>query len=90
MKALTVKIKLTHTYIGDLVVTLENPTGTKVTLHNRRGGSRNNINATYSKDTSDLAEFFGQPIVGQWSIKIVDKAARDVGKLETLEIEMGW
>lgn len=36
---LSVMIDITHAYIGDLVVSLEAPSGQRVTLHNRSGGS---------------------------------------------------
>ncbi|HEX6682814.1 MAG TPA: trypsin-like serine protease, partial [Candidatus Limnocylindrales bacterium] len=40
----TVAVGIVHTYIGDLIVSLLAPDGTAYTLHNRTGGSADNIN----------------------------------------------
>ncbi|MEH1014169.1 S8 family serine peptidase, partial [Micromonospora sp. CPCC 206060] len=44
----TVAVDIVHTYIGDLVVSLIAPDGTAYALHNRTGGSADNINQTYT------------------------------------------
>ena len=41
-----------HTYIGDLVVDLVAPDGSVYNLHNRAGGSADNINPTYTVNLS--------------------------------------
>ena len=43
----TVAVNIVHTYIGDLVVSLVAPDGSVYTLHNRTGGTTDNINQTY-------------------------------------------
>ena len=46
---LTVTLNVTHTFTGDLVLTLISPAGTRVTLSNRRGGGGDNFtNTTFS------------------------------------------
>ena len=75
-------VDITHTFIGDLEVTLLSPAGTSVPLHNRGGGSADNLIKTYeSSTTSDLRALRGQPVQGAWKLKIADREAADVGKL---------
>ncbi len=77
---LKVAIKLTHTYIGDLVISLTSPAGTEVKLHDRVGGSADNIDKTY--DFTLLRVLKGEDPEGVWTLKIVDVAAEDLGKLD--------
>jgi subtilisin-like proprotein convertase family protein len=75
-------VDITHTFIGDLEVTLLSPTGTGVPLHSRGGGSADNLIKTYeSSTTSGLRALRGQPVQGAWKLKIADREAADVGKL---------
>ena len=48
----TVEVHIVHTYIGDLVVTLIAPDGSSYVLHNRAGGSTDNIDQTYTVNLS--------------------------------------
>jgi subtilisin-like proprotein convertase family protein len=73
---------ITHTYIGDLSVSLIAPNGTRVALHDRAGGSIDNLIKTYSGATTpSLASLRGQPAQGAWRLHVADLDARDVGKL---------
>ena len=47
-----IDVNIVHTYIGDLVVDLIAPDGTAYILHNRAGGSADNINQTYTVNLS--------------------------------------
>ncbi|MFE1558403.1 S8 family serine peptidase, partial [Streptomyces sp. NPDC058734] len=49
---LKVGVNIAHTYIGDLKVDLIAPDGTVYTVHNRAGGSTDNINQTYTVNAS--------------------------------------
>ncbi len=73
-----VTVNITHTYIGDLVVSLISPSGTEVILSNREGGSADNINKTYS-----LTNFNGQDAVGTWTLKVKDLAQYDTGTIDS-------
>ncbi|NOY23482.1 MAG: hypothetical protein GXO70_08230, partial [Acidobacteria bacterium] len=73
-----VTVNITHTYIGDLVVSLISPSGTEVTLSNREGGSANDINKTYT-----LTNFNGQDAVGTWTLKVKDLARYDTGTIDS-------
>ena len=84
--SVSVAIDISHTWIGDLKVDLMAPDGTAKTLHNRTGGSANDIDQTYAPD------FAGVPIAGAWTLRINDNyAAADDGTLDswTLTINYG-
>ncbi|HWQ13537.1 MAG TPA: proprotein convertase P-domain-containing protein [Roseiflexaceae bacterium] len=80
--AIEVDIDITHTYIGDLEVTLTAPSGRLVVLHQRAGGAADNLIATYRSVThAGLGGLRGQPLRGTWRLHVADRAAIDVGKL---------
>lgn len=82
VRELDVSVDITHTYIGDLQVTLVSPTGTSVILHQREGESADNIITTYTPTMKPaLQTLRGEPIMGTWKLKVADMAAIDVGKL---------
>ncbi len=74
-----VDLNITHTWIGDLLVTLTSPTGTVVTLHNRTGGSADNIHQTYTFST----QFTGQQAAGPWVLHVDDNFTADTGTLDS-------
>ncbi|MCP4502437.1 MAG: hypothetical protein GY822_20995 [Deltaproteobacteria bacterium] len=86
LKDISVELDLKHTYVGDLNVALEAPDGTTVTLHKRGGSSRDDIAGTYGTNGDlsaydDLEDLKGLEVNGDWTLKIVDMAGQDVGKL---------
>jgi subtilisin-like proprotein convertase family protein len=84
-----VSVDITHTFIRDLIVNLVSPSGTTARLHQRSGGSSDDIKQTYTPSTtSDLQALHGQPVQGDWRLKIADLEAADVGTLNrwTLKI----
>jgi subtilisin-like proprotein convertase family protein len=89
---LIVHLDLTHTYIGDLVVTLMPPPGltpAKAVLHDRTGGATQNLKRTYDMlDTAALASWKGKSLKGTWTLKIEDKEARDEGTLKQFGLEL--
>jgi subtilisin-like proprotein convertase family protein len=79
-----VDLDITHTYQGDLVVSLTSPTGTEVVLHNRSGGSTDNIVGTYPttlQPAEDLGLFIGEEMIGDWMLTVSDLAGGDQGTL---------
>ncbi|KOV85060.1 S8 family serine peptidase [Nocardia sp. NRRL S-836] len=78
----TIKVSITHTYKGDLVVDLVAPDGTVVNLHNRSGGSADNINETYTKDLS------GEAANGTWTLRVRDAAFLDTGTLNSWTLDV--
>src|SRR5262249_21611240 len=58
-----VNVNIAHTYIGDLVVKLRSPEGKEVTLHNREGGSTDNLVLE-----ANPTDFNGLNSKGAWSL----------------------
>jgi subtilisin-like proprotein convertase family protein len=86
-KQIQVSLDLTHSYIGDLRVELSAPSGQKVTLHDRAGGSQDKLIKTYDS-SAHLASFIGQPIQGSWVLKVMDLSGQDVGKLNKWSLDI--
>ena len=76
-----VNVNITHTYIGDLLVTLTSPSGTVTTLHNKSGGSNDNINQTYQAPI-----FNGEIATGDWTLNVADTVGADTGTLDNWSI----
>ncbi len=79
--ALTCTVNITHTYKGDLTVSLIHPDGSTAVLHNKTGGSADNVIGTFTVTT-----FNGKPNAGAWKLKVTDTAAQDVGTLNSWSI----
>ncbi|MBB5872538.1 Zn-dependent metalloprotease/subtilisin-like proprotein convertase family protein [Allocatelliglobosispora scoriae] len=73
----TVAVNIVHTYIGDLIVTLVAPDGSLYVLHNRAGGSADNIVQTYTVNLSTEVRN------GTWNLRVQDAASADTGKIDT-------
>jgi subtilisin-like proprotein convertase family protein len=78
----TVEAHILHTYIGDLLVTLVVPDGSAYVLHNRAGGSTDNIDRTYTVSLSS------EPANGSWRLRVQDAAAADVGRIDSWTISI--
>src|SRR5690606_4805685 len=59
---LRVQVELDHTYLGDLIVSLISPQGTRVTLISNNCGELNNMNVTFS-DGGDPLPCSGNPAI---------------------------
>lgn len=77
--ALQVAIDISHRYIGDLRVELTSPKGTRLLLHDREGGSADNLITEFGG--SKTSGVNGEELAGDWKLKVVDTAADDEGKL---------
>lgn len=75
-----VDVNIVHTYRGDLVVDLVAPDGTVYNLHNRSGGSADNLVQTYTVNaSSEVAN-------GVWKLQVKDAAAQDTGYINSWKI----
>ena len=89
VQEIEVSVDITHTYIQDLIVTLVSPQSTGVDLHNRSGGSADNIINTYTLQTTpDLQTLIGEFMQGQWKIKVADVEGQDLGKLNHWSLKL--
>jgi len=75
---------VSHSYRGDLVVTLRSPAGSTVTLWNRAGGSADDLFLTNVPVTA----FNGQTAAGTWRLDVADQASGDVGSLQSWALEL--
>jgi len=84
VKGLKVTVDITHSYSGDLVVTLVKG-GNRQVLSSREGGSTDDLKKTFT-----LTSFNGAPVAGDWTIEVSDRARADTGTLNgwSLEIEL--
>ena len=86
---IVVELDITHTYIGDLVVEMTSPDNTSVLLHNRSGGSADNLIKTYTMmNTSNLQYLRGQTIGGNWKLNVSDHEGADQGKLNRWALKL--
>ena len=82
-------VDVTHPYIGDLVITLTSPRGTRIDLHDRAGGGTDNLLASYdSRSLASLRAIVGEPAEGEWVLGIRDLAGRDEGKLNKFALDL--
>lgn len=85
-----VSVDIKHTYIGDLRVELNSPTGRRALLHARQGGAQDDLVQTFdSASPGQLSNLIGQPAQGVWLLRVADLDRRDEGTLRkwSLEIE---
>jgi subtilisin family serine protease len=80
--AATVEVHIIHTWIGDLVVDLVAPDGSVYNLHNRSGGSADNIHTTYTRNLS------GEVANGTWRLRARDWAGLDVGHIDSWTLDI--
>ena len=72
---------ITHTYRGDLKVTLTKGTTSKV-IFNQTGGSADDLKQTFT------ATGFSGSLTGEWTLKVEDTANIDTGKLNSWTLEV--
>jgi len=87
--SINVNIDISHSYIGDLVVALISPSGTKVLLHHRSGGSSSNLQKTFNFGNAPLLqELIGESVAGRWELQVKDLARADVGQLNSWGVDI--
>lgn len=75
--ALSVSVRIIHTYISDLRVELVAANGTAFLLHNRTGGSADNIIQSYTVNASAI------PANGTWRLRVSDNVRGDIGRIDS-------
>ena len=76
----SISVNIVHTYKGDLKVDLVAPDGTLYNLHNRSGGSADNVVGTFSRNlTSEVLN-------GTWKLRVNDNASGDVGYINSWNV----
>lgn len=74
---ITIDVDITHTWIGDLIVSVISPGGTSVTLHNETGSSADDIIGNFDNTLSidgpgGLSDYVGDAAAGTWTIDVLD------------------
>jgi len=79
-----VSVDISHTWVGDLRVSLVSPAGTEVLLQGGSGGDADNLVKTFTPtNTLGLGAFAGQIATGTWRLRVMDQAPGDKGKLNS-------
>ncbi len=76
----SVTVAIVHTYQGDLKVDLVAPDGSLYNIHNRTGGSADNVNKTVSLNLSTEA------LNGTWKLRVNDNASGDTGYINSWSV----
>ncbi|RDY65895.1 peptidase S8 [Lysobacter soli] len=76
----SVTVAIVHTYQGDLKVDLVAPDGSLYNVHNRTGGSADNVNKTVTFNLST------EPLNGTWKLRVNDNAAGDTGYINSWSV----
>ena len=66
--------------MGDLKVDLIAPDGTLHNIHNRTGGSADNVNKTFTMNLSS------ETLNGSWKLRVNDNACGDTGKIDSWSV----
>lgn len=89
LKEVEIHVDIEHTYIGDLVVKVKTPSGAAVILHNKAGGTTNNLRQTYDAvNAPGLAALIGTIQSGIWILEVKDTATADKGKIVRFGVEL--
>ena len=78
---LKVNVRIIHTYKGDLRVDVISPNGAVFNLHNRSGGSTDNVIGTYTLNAS------AQPANGTWKLRVYDASNGDTGYIDSWSLQ---
>lgn len=89
VKSIKVGVDIPHSYIADLRISLVAPSGKEIMLHDRAGGSRRNLQTTFTAaEVPGLNLFAGEEAQGKWLLKIRDVAQADTGMLKAWKLEL--
>jgi subtilisin-like proprotein convertase family protein len=79
-----VEVHITHSYVSDLQVELVAPGGRQAMLHDRMGGSGDDLLETFtSSSPGSLQGLAGVEIAGEWRLLVRDLAGQDQGRLNS-------
>jgi M6 family metalloprotease-like protein len=89
----TINIELTHSYHGDLTVTLTAPSGRSVTLipFNSLGSTRGLLSTSFSTTADpDLTALLHENVTGEWTLNVNDNWEQDKGTLKKWSLELEY
>jgi Zn-dependent metalloprotease/subtilisin-like proprotein convertase family protein len=82
--SLQVSVDISHTWRGDLRVTLVSPSGTQAILHDRTGSYQDDVVLI----DVPVSAFDGEAAAGTWSLVVRDLASLDLGTLNSWSIDV--
>ena len=92
LKAILVGVDIEHSYIGDLVVSIQPPAALgllAIVLHDRAGGGTDNLVLSFDNiNTPALATLAGKSPMGTWTLVVHDHAKADQGRIRRLGLQM--
>jgi len=88
--SVSVSVDIDHDYRGDLKVALVAPDGTEAMLHNRAGGSADDLRATYTSAAAPLSKMVGKEASGHWRLTAGDYVAYGPGTLNSWALSLTY
>ncbi len=89
--AVSVGVRISHTYRGDLEAVLTAPSGKSVTLHKDQGGQLDNLVLDLSSGSfAPLDELLGESLRGDWTLRVCDHVSDDTGRLDRWDLSIGY
>jgi subtilisin family serine protease len=82
LSSVVVKLNVSHTYVGDLIIKLQPPKGRAITLWQRAGKAQSSVILNQA-----LTQRKAINPNGTWTITVQDKAAADSGTLNSWSLE---
>ncbi len=93
VQSVAVDVNITHTFRGDLRVTLVGPDGTAVPLFGRTTPSSDGTDNLVARFTAEnlpaLTQLRGRSATGAWTLQVADMARVDVGVLNSWSLLLG-
>ena len=83
VQALSLTVDISHSYKGDLTVSLVSPTGTEHIVHDGTGSSDDDVKGTFT-----INAFLGEDAAGTWTLKVVDSANADTGTINSFGLSI--
>ncbi len=79
-------LDITHDHVGDLVIWLTSPAGTRAYLHLLQGGAGDDIQGNYPgtlEPAQSFDRFLGEPLDGVWELMVRDQGTGGTGQLNS-------
>jgi hypothetical protein len=83
LHALRLRLRISHSYIGDLSIQLTSPKGKSLVLFEGRGSGK-----LIELDSNLSAYFQNEVAKGEWKLTVKDRFASDVGTVEVFALEV--
>ena len=80
----TVTVNITHTFRGDLAITLTSPSGKTSRLAEKHSDSGDN----YTNWKFMSVQHWGESSAGTWTVKVADLAAANIGTLNSIRLDL--